>query len=126
MPLRPLISCTQPMMPITLPPACQQWLLGQPDDSSVGLGSSLEGGRMRRRQLGWAGPTMEWWVMCGPKTTLGRPHFLTCLFYPKKGFLFAKWLRSWPSTAVPCFSHLFPWLRTSTCFAAGQTEVHSA
>lgn len=52
---------------------------------------------------------MEWWVMCGPKTTLGRPHFLTCLFYPKKGFLFAKWLRSWPGPPL-----LYPAFPTSS------------
>lgn len=80
---------SQPTMPITLPPACQQRLLGQLDDPSGISGAwVLSGGWEDAEKLAGVGRThngvsprlnlgtAEVQVMCGPKTLWEDPIFL--------------------------------------------------
>lgn len=100
---------SQPTLPITLPPACQQRLLGQPDDSSgisgledaekiAGVGRT-HNGVAPRFNLGAA----EVQVMCGPKTLWENPIFLHASTTQRSvSFMFAKWLRSRPGPPLLC------------------------
>lgn len=107
---------SQPTMPITLPPACQQRLLGQPDDSSGiswGLGPLWRVGGCREDSWGrqnpqWSGSQIQpghnkVQVMCGPKTLWEDPIFLPASTTQRRvSFMFAKWLRSWPGPPLLC------------------------
>lgn len=90
---------SQPTMPITLPSACQQRLLGQPDDSSGISGAwVLFGGWEDAEKIAGVGRThsgvtprfnlgaAEVQVMCGSKTLWETP-FSYLPLLPKEGFL---------------------------------------
>lgn len=90
---------SQPTTPITLPPACQQWLLGQPDDSSGISGAwVLSGGWEDAEKIAGVGRTHNGVALrfnlgatrcrlCVDLRHSGRTPFSYLPLLPKEGFL---------------------------------------